>query len=943
MHAFKKKKNKRIDSPRELMLIPRFVLVCVCVCRMGKKSRRNNNKVDVGFLLRAVKSASLKKVRSLKKYFDLGKSSANGGYPLVTAAREGLLSIVRFLVEECTVDVNHQTNAGATALYSAGCGYHVEVMQYLLTHRANPELGAYTFGTPLLMACSKEGTSVMRCLVEGKANVNAVNPKGESPLFCASALNHIEAVRFLLTETDADVNLLTNNHSSALKVAIENDNEEVWCLLVQHGARIAVELSTAVTNNCIGLVRVILNRHEVFSDKPLLLKMLALALELNFTPIADIIVGPCFMNDEMLPLVIEQEYLVESSISPDTRYQIACYFADGRDTFPRYTVAAYRLFYNNGIHHRHPLSLYRAGCLLESGDGIPMDEYNAFLCYGNSRKLPQSMYRLAHCFDLGIGTRPNPVRALDFYCRAAAAGSADAMYHLATADVPVTPLQAAVYRKLAVTKGHPKAVYRMAEIRESLNELVLAAKAHCVTAQYDLGRYLIDIEQSEAEGVVWITCAARNGHPGAQCCLANYWCRTGDEGTAIFWYRRAATQGYGEAILKLCHFTLHSPEVASLQWVMRLVKLAGLDEESRRKCIDSFAASYTHHKNCTALQVADMKLQLGQFKQARALYVRENTPAAWFAVGSMYLEGQGCAPDTETGLLWYREAALRGHEQAGALLSTFSRHGEPNLEDYFYSKRRQQQFSRLLANDRGLEEVLSHYFKLKTQHRQKQTYSYFRRLYVVDSAYEEVRKRASKPVDRLMLVDAPVYCGFCGKLDDEYVFLRCGICKRLHYCSRECQRTHWNHERVSHRETCKPEVCTPEVRYMTAGKVLEYMLNHWHVNPIPGPVVAFLQRQVNTGTVAVVVVVFSSNSVACCRCRCSLRRNRSPSPCSPKFGDTMWSPSRNSHWFTERNGRTPVYSHCRSTRAWYWAPCTKLTKSSRGSRKTYSRPSLVVV
>jgi len=42
-------------------------------------------------------------------------------------------------------------------------------------------------------------------------------------------------------------------------------------------------------------------------------------------------------------------------------------------------------------------------------------------------------------------------------------------------------------------------------------------------------------------------------------------------------------------------------------------------------------------------------------------------------------------------------------------------------------------------------------------------------------------------------------CSCCGKTSDEKKFPRCKRCKRVAYCSKECQKKHW---KAGHKKDC---------------------------------------------------------------------------------------------------------------------------------------------
>jgi ankyrin repeat protein len=68
-----------------------------------------------------------------------------GGVAIIPAAEHGHLDVIRYLLEETKIDINHVNNLGWTALLEAiilsdGGPRHQQVVQLLLSHGADPNL-----------------------------------------------------------------------------------------------------------------------------------------------------------------------------------------------------------------------------------------------------------------------------------------------------------------------------------------------------------------------------------------------------------------------------------------------------------------------------------------------------------------------------------------------------------------------------------------------------------------------------------------------------------------------------------------------------------------------------------------------------------------------------------------------------------------------------------
>ena len=78
-------------------------------------------------------------------------------------------------------------------------------------------------------------------MLQHKADQNALDNDGRTPLHLASRRGYIDVVRLLL-ELGVDVNAQDNNRSTALHLAsgVSRLNLKVACLLLEHGADVEV-------------------------------------------------------------------------------------------------------------------------------------------------------------------------------------------------------------------------------------------------------------------------------------------------------------------------------------------------------------------------------------------------------------------------------------------------------------------------------------------------------------------------------------------------------------------------------------------------------------------------------------------------------------------------------------------------------------------------------
>jgi ankyrin repeat protein len=122
----------------------------------------------------------------------------DGRTALNVASTIGSAKGVELLLEH-GAGINHQSKGGLTPLMDATLSGHAAIVATLLRKGANPELRDSEKGATALTIAAYHGRAdIVQALIQGKADVNARDAQGFTPLHYAIALNRAEAARLLL-------------------------------------------------------------------------------------------------------------------------------------------------------------------------------------------------------------------------------------------------------------------------------------------------------------------------------------------------------------------------------------------------------------------------------------------------------------------------------------------------------------------------------------------------------------------------------------------------------------------------------------------------------------------------------------------------------------------------------------------------------------------------
>lgn len=160
--------------------------------------------------------------------------------PVIQAVRAGDAATLRILIANgADVNAADPVSGGRTALHWAVKEGKKEIIPILLEAKANIEAKDRVGKTPLTVAAEGRDTEVVKMLVEKGADVNARDQIGGSPVLWASGLGSPDVVKYLI-EKKADVNVVDVNGLSPLLWAAGIGSPESVEALVKAGAKVDV-------------------------------------------------------------------------------------------------------------------------------------------------------------------------------------------------------------------------------------------------------------------------------------------------------------------------------------------------------------------------------------------------------------------------------------------------------------------------------------------------------------------------------------------------------------------------------------------------------------------------------------------------------------------------------------------------------------------------------
>ena len=164
--------------------------------------------------------------------------------PLRAASFDGSLDIVEWLLNH-KADVNAQGVAGYTPLHSAAQKGYLQIFQILMEHNADIHIRDESGETPLHVAASPsvvhDQVYMMQVLLDHGADPNARDNRGSTPLHSSSWRTYssghgtVEGTRLLL-EHGATIDAENNEGKTPLQLALDYGRHDIATCLKEHGA-----------------------------------------------------------------------------------------------------------------------------------------------------------------------------------------------------------------------------------------------------------------------------------------------------------------------------------------------------------------------------------------------------------------------------------------------------------------------------------------------------------------------------------------------------------------------------------------------------------------------------------------------------------------------------------------------------------------------------------
>lgn len=223
-------------------------------------------------LMYAAKNGDLTIVQALLSAprIDIDAENTDGTTAVLVATDLGEEDVVKALIGH-GANVNTPDNHGWTPLMAAaqdGCLTIVKIL--LCAPQIDIHAKKYDGMNALMFAAGNDKDDIVKVLIEHGANVNSTSINGSTPLMLAAQKGNLPTVQALLSAPRVDINAWDGSGATALMGAIRFGKDDVVKALIGHGADVNITdnagrrpLIWGVRRGCLTIVKILLSAPQI--------------------------------------------------------------------------------------------------------------------------------------------------------------------------------------------------------------------------------------------------------------------------------------------------------------------------------------------------------------------------------------------------------------------------------------------------------------------------------------------------------------------------------------------------------------------------------------------------------------------------------------------------------------------------------------------------------